>query len=518
MARWVLAAVLVLGLAPVLAAEESLWFEQGRPRPVALQALELLAQAPADGLDPRDYDTQQLTQTVQQGALAPLSGEALSRLDARLTQALQRLLGDVHGGRIDPRQIHANFDLAPALGFDAAAVLREAVQRQRLAQAVREAAPALQPYAQLRAALAWYRALARSQAWQRPLAPLPRKKLAPAQDWAGTPMLRQRLQALGDLAPDAPMAALPERYEGALVQALQQFQTRHGLEADGIIGADTWAQLAVTPEQRVRQIELSLERLRWTPLLAGPRMIVVNLPEFVLRAYEVHEGRIELRLESKIIVGSAFKTGTPLFDERLRFIEFSPYWNVPPSIARKELVPRLRRDPAYFVAQGFEFVTGDGRVSPGLSDAQLEAVLRGQLRLRQRPGAKNALGAIKFVFPNNDNIYLHDTSAPELFARARRDFSHGCIRVEQPLALAKFVLQDQPDWNESRILDAMRQGRSATLKLKDAIPVVIAYSTVVVKQGKTHFLRDLYGHDRLLDQALRQRAAQPQPAPKAGAR
>ncbi len=516
-ARWALAGLLLLGLAPAVVAEESLWFEQGRPNPAALQALELLAAAPADGLDPRDYDTQRLTDALTQSALGPLAGEALSHLDARLTLAMQRLLSDLHGGRIDPRQIHANFDLAPPAPFDPAAVLREALIRQRLPQAVREAAPALSQYANLRNALALYRALAKSEAWQRPLAPVPRKKLEPGQDWPGTPALRQRLLALGDLAPDASVPALATRYEGALVQAVQGFQQRHGLDSDGVIGADTWSQLALTPEQRVRQIELTLERLRWTPLLAGPRMIVVNLPEFVLRAYEVHDGRIDLRLESKIIVGSAFKTGTPLFDERMRFIEFSPYWNVPPSIARKELVPRLRRDPGYFLAQGFEFVASDGRVSSGLSDAQLEAVLGGQMRLRQRPGPKNALGSIKFVFPNNDNIYLHDTSAPELFARARRDFSHGCIRVEQPLALAKFVLQDQPDWDEQRIRDAMAQGHSATLKLTDAIPVVIAYSTVVVKQGKVNFLRDLYGHDRVLDQALRHHSAKLQ-APNARAR
>jgi murein L,D-transpeptidase YcbB/YkuD len=430
---------------------------------------------------------------------------------------MQRFLSDLHGGRIDPRQIHAKFVLAPPAPFDSEAVLREAIIRQRLPQAVREAAPALQQYAKLRGALASYRALAKSEAWQRPLAPVPRKKLEPGQDWVSTPALLQRLLVLGDLAPDAPVSALPERFEGALVQAVQGFQQRHGLEADGVIGADTLSQLAVTPEQRVRQIELTLERLRWTPLMAGPRMIVVNLPEFVLRAYEVHDGRIDLRLESKIIVGSAFKTGTPLFDEKMRFIEFSPYWNVPPSIAHKELVPKLRRDPAYFQQQGFEFVASNGQVSAGLSDAQLEAVLGGQMRLRQRPGPKNALGSIKFVFPNNDNIYLHDTSAPELFARARRDFSHGCIRVEQPLALAKFVLQDQPDWDEQRIRDSMTQGHSATLKLDDALPVVIAYSTVVVKHGQVYFLRDLYGHDRVLDLALRRHSSKLQ-APNARAR
>ena len=174
--------------------------------------------------------------------------------------------------------------------------------------------------------------------------------------------------------------------------------------------------------------------------MQGPRMVVINIPEFVLRAYEVSEGRIRVRLEMKVIVGKMLDTRTPLFDEDMRFIEFSPFWNVPPSIARDEVVPRLRRDPAYFERQGFEFVAPDGRVGAPLSAATLNAVLAGQLRIRQRPGPQNALGDIKFVFPNRSNIYLHHTPATQLFERERRDFSHGCIRIEQPVELAKFVL------------------------------------------------------------------------------
>jgi murein L,D-transpeptidase YcbB/YkuD len=460
----------------------------------------LLAAAQEDGLDPQDYDASALAAAVSHAALPG----AVAGLEARLTAAVQRYLADLHGGRIDPRKVHADFDVAPT-PFDPAAYLQAALAGQRLPQAAREAAPALGLYSALRLALAKYRELEKSVVWQLALAPLPRKKLLAGEDWMGTPALLQRLVALGDLPPDTP---LPLRFEGALVDAVKAFQARHGLEADGVIGADTWQQLAVTPTQRVRQIELTLERLRWTPLMTGPRMIVVNVPEFMLRAYEVRDGRVTMRLESRIIVGAALKTGTPLFDEAMRFIEFSPYWNVPPSIARKELVPRLRRQPGYFQQEGFEFVARDGRVLPSLTAEHLDAVLSGQLRLRQRPGVKNALGAIKFVFPNNDNIYLHDTSAPLLFSRARRDFSHGCIRVEEPVALAKFVLQDDPEWSEQRIRDAMTRGQSSTVRLKEPLPVVIAYSTVVVKGGKPHFLRDLYGHDRLLDQALRQHSAQ----------
>jgi murein L,D-transpeptidase YcbB/YkuD len=274
-----------------------------------------------------------------------------------------------------------------------------------------------------------------------------------------------------------------------------------------VLGPNTLQQLNITPEQRAEQIVLTLERLRWTPLRQASRMVVINVPEFVLRAYEVQDGRIQVKLSMKVIVGKALDTRTPLFDEDMRFIEFSPYWNIPPSIARHETVPHLRADPGYLARQGMEFVTAGGQVVTRFAPQHLDAVLSGAWRIRQRPGPKNALGDIKFIFPNNSNIYLHHTPAPGLFERDRRDFSHGCIRVQEPVALAKFVLQDDPDWPEERIRAAMASGQSSTLRLAQPVTVLIAYSTVVAKAGRLFFYPDLYGHDRLLARTLRQHAA-----------
>ena len=237
-------------------------------------------------------------------------------------------------------------------------------------------------------------------------------------------------------------------------------------------------------------------------------MIVVNVPEFVLRAYDLNNGKPDIKLTMNVIVGKALDTATPLFDEDMRFIEFSPYWNIPISIARAETIPKLRRNPAFFEQQGLEFVSNSGQVSRTLSNANLDAVLRGQMRIRQRPGPKNALGDIKFVFPNNDNIYLHHTPAPQLFKRDRRDFSHGCIRVEEPVALARFVLRDMPEWTEARIEEAMTKGESATLRLKEPLPVLIAYTTALADdKGKVYFFADIYQRDPPLDKALQQRPA-----------
>lgn len=495
------------------------WFEAQRPGAQAVQATELLRQAPTYGLDPADYQAQALTAAVQ---IARQSGNwdvnARQQLDAALTQAMQRYLSDLQSGRVTPEQVQATFAPRKRPQADVSVILRQAVASGQLPQAVQTMArhtPTAQP---LQDALQRYRDLAGKPQWLTPL-PMPGGgKLVAGQGYPGLDMLAQRLQALGDLdakpptpvrSTDALVEAPPVQplFAGALIEAVRTFQHRHGLEPDGVIGRLTLAQLNVTPAQRVRQIELTLERLRWTPLLQGRRMVVVNVPEFMLRAYTVRPDGVDIALEMKIIVGKALDTRTPLFDEDMLRIEFSPYWNIPRSITVNETLPRLRADPAYFEQQGLEFVTSERTVINTLSEANLASVEQGGWRIRQRPGPKNALGAIKFIFPNNGNIYLHHTPAPSLFARERRDFSHGCIRVEAPVALAQFVLQEDPQWTEERIRDAMDSGKSRTFNLREPLPVLIAYDTVVVKNGAVYFYEDLYGHDRLLDKALRARSA-----------
>jgi len=505
---WLVVGVLCLaGAGGAVQAQPAPHFDAAQAR----AALALLADAPSHGLDPLDYAVPTLRRALD---AAPLPD---ARTDQALAQAMQRYLADLRDGRLGPEQRARHGAALQRPLFDAAGALRAALALQDLPQAVQRAAPALPQYTRLREALARYRALAGHAAWQQPLPALPRAPgraalaLDPGQPWAGLPLLTARLQALGDAPTDLPPA---DHYDPPRVAAVQAFQRRHGLLPDGVLGRATWAALQVAPEARVRQLELALERLRWTPLLTGPRMIVVNIPEFVLRAYEVQGDRIvRVAAEMKVIVGQSLDTRTPLIHEDLRRIEFQPYWNVPASIARKELVPRLRRDPGYWAREGFEFVSngnGNGSADPALDEAKLQAVLAGQLRIRQRPGPRNALGDIKFVFPNRDAIYLHHTPSVGLFERARRDFSHGCIRVEQPVALAAFALQGLPGWDDARIRAAMAADTPPrTVALAQPVPVVIAYGTALVKENKVHFFDDLYGHDRALDAALRQR---PRPA------
>lgn len=479
-----------------------LWFADGRPSQAAQAAVKALNSASADGLDPRDYDAEGLQRTLGQLAGNATPPDAAQRFDSALTGAMKRYLSDLHRGRVDPRKVHANFSAGNLPPFDPDTYLRNAMAANRLADAMREAAPSFPLYGTLRDALAKYRKLAAEPYWKSPLPAVAGGKLTPGQSYSGLPQLAQRLEALGDLPAGTPV---PQRYEGALVDAVKAFQRRHALDADGVIGAGTLAQLNVTPAARVDQIELTMERLRWTPLAQGPRMIVVNVPEFVLRAYDYSEGKLDIKLEMKVIVGKALDTRTPLFKEDMRYIEFSPYWNVPSSIARKEIIPKSQRDPGYFARQGFEFVYGS-QANATFSQANVDAVLNGQARIRQRPGPLNALGDIKFIFPNNQAIYLHHTPSPQLFNRGRRDFSHGCIRVEDPVALAQFTLQGMPEWTPERIREAMTAGKSKTVALQQPVPVVLAYGTAIARaDGRVYFVPDIYGQDKLLDQALRQR-------------
>jgi murein L,D-transpeptidase YcbB/YkuD len=268
------------------------------------------------------------------------------------------------------------------------------------------------------------------------------------------------------------------------------------------IGSATLAQLNTPLSFRVRQLELSLERWRRLPYDSSRPAIVLSLPEFRLRAFSAGHN---LELEMKIVIGQARKLRTPLLSSELATIVFRPYWNVPLSIQRNELVHDIMRDPSYIAKNDFELITPrDLPVTEEVVPDQLLAQLRsGRLRLRQKPGPKNSLGLVKFVFPNSYNVYMHDTPARSLFAKARRDFSHGCIRLERAQNLAEWVLREEPGWRQDRIVAATQGTESIPVRLKNPIPVVTMYVTaIVLESGEVHFFEDIYGQDAALEQEL----------------
>jgi len=374
--------------------------------------------------------------------------------------------------------------------------------------AVAAAEPLFTLHQRLEDALGRYRLLAAEPL--PPLSDLPKgaRKVEPGGTYADVAALAERLRRVGDLPADA-AAPAGNRYAGALVEAVSAFQDRHGLKPDGVLGRETLAALATPLDVRVRQIELSLERLRWLPELPAGPLIAVNIPSFRLWAFADAHDDNAAQLSMPVIVGGAVaERKTPVFIGEMRYLEFSPYWNVPPPIQRKEIVPRLARDPGYWQREDFEAVPtgGRGAALTSLNAATLDGLKTGTLRVRQRPGPKNALGGVKFVLPNTMDIYLHGTPAQQLFGKTRRDFSHGCIRVADPPALAAFVLRDQPEWTSERIAEAMDAGKTSTVRIARPIPVVIFYTTAIVDSaGRVMFQSDIYDYDRELESALRAR-------------
>jgi len=254
---------------------------------------------------------------------------------------------------------------------------------------------------------------------------------------------------------------------------------------------------------RVRQMQLTLERWRWLPIGLHAAPIVANIPEFRLRAYDEN---FKVALTMNVVVGKAYDHNTPVFEDSMQYVIFRPYWNVPYSIAKAEYLPKVARDPNYLSKKGFEVVNSRQEVvaSGPVSADVLQQLRAGKLFVRQAPGPKNSLGLVKFIFPNDYSVYMHDTPAQEFFFKTRRDFSHGCIRLEKPADLAVWVLRDNPGWNAERVRAAMMgSSNNQQVNLAHPIPVLIVYATVIVNEdGTVHFYDDIYGHDAALEKVL----------------
>jgi murein L,D-transpeptidase YcbB/YkuD len=332
--------------------------------------------------------------------------------------------------------------------------------------------------------------------------PVPAKAIDPGQRYAGVTRLSRLLRLIGDLPADANPSD-PQIYDATLAEGVKRFQRRHGLDADGRLGAATVNQLNVPLSERVRQLQLTLERWRWLPSEFAAPPIIVNVPDFHLRALD---DKNIVSLDMRVVVGKSLRTQTPVFSRDMTFVVLRPYWNVPPSILRGEIVPAIKRDRGYIAKKNYEVTTIDGKVvtSGAISDEVLAQLQAGELAVRQKPGSNNALGLVKLIFPNEHNIYLHSTPAPELFARTRRDFSHGCIRVEKPAELAAWVLRNNPGWTLDRVQQGMKEGTdNVTVNLTQRVPVFIVYATALAyENNEVHFYHDIYGHDAKLAKAL----------------
>lgn len=481
-----------------------LWSRAGAVTPQARAIVGVLRGCATYGLRPEDYRAEPLSRELD-ALLATPSATAAQWMafDVGLSEAALHLLHDLHFGRIEPRA--AGFDMPRRReSFDGAMYLEELASRTDAGAVLAEVEPGYLHYRLLQQSLAHYRELAQTPSLTE-LPALARRSILPGEAYAGAPAVRRLLAALGDLPPGRAARSDPV-LDADLVTALKRFQYLHGLREDGALGRGTYAALTVPLTQRVRQIELTLERWRWVPALQPPTLIV-NIPQFRLffiRSAVDHEADM---LRMNVIVGREYQgLHTPVFSSDMNAVIFRPYWEVPPSIARRELLPLALHNPQYLESQHLELAADGSDTSVPLapSPANLKVLEAGTLRLRQRPGPDNALGLIKFVLPNSYDVYLHSTPAPRLFDEPRRDFSHGCIRVADPVALAAEVLRGTPgDWTADMVRAAMNGDRTFRVKLAQPVHVLILYGTAVATEdGAVHFLEDLYGYDRRLERLL----------------
>jgi L,D-transpeptidase YcbB len=473
--------------------ERPLWSKGGRPLGRARELVSSICRAGREGLRPGEYDLEGLRDAVKALKEKDRPGpRAIAALDIRLTAMMLALGNDLLAGQLDPRVVDDGWYLR-ARRSSVDSTLRAAFREEGFPDLLESLRPQQKEYRELVEALDDYREILREGGW--PAVPLG-KALRRGDRGERVAALRERLRATGDL--DAPKDAEPV-YDDEVAGAVARFQVRHGLAPDsGTVGRGTLSALNVPVETRIRQIELNLDRYRWLPAEFEKRYLLVNIPDFHLRAYD--DGKEVF--EQRVIVGNEYQNATPVFADSMTYLVFRPEWNVPSSILVNEMLPKLREDIYDLASRGFEVVDTQGdSVVRDPSSIDWDDVDSAELtyRVRQRSGENNSLGLVKFMFPNRFNIYLHDTPSRKLFDRPVRTLSHGCVRVEDPVQLAEFVLEDQEGWDERKIREAMEDSkakRGRTVPLERPVPVYLLYLTAFVRDGELQFRNDPYGKDR----------------------
>ena len=466
------------------------WVDGRTPGPQIDELIAALRSAEQEGLDPQLYSLAFLEQKRAEATKGFLTSAGFDpaeagALDALLTYLYLKYASDLADGMSDLARVDESWQIEPEQ-FDAPAHLERAIEEERVGASLAQLVPTHPQYVALKKTLAEYRTAAAAGGW--PAVPAI-DRLKPGGRSPHVGALARRLAASGDYTGPLPQGDAPMEYGAALQGSVKRFQRRHGLPEDAIVTSAVVREMNVPIERRIDQIALNLERWRWLPRDLGERYVLVNIPEYRL---EVWEGT-RVPLSMRVVVGKP-DTPTPIFNDRMTYLVFSPYWNVPPDIMTGETLPAVMKDPGFLERTNMEVVDTRGRI---LDPATIDLADPTHYRFRQRPGADNSLGLVKFMFPNEYNVYLHDTPADSLFARASRSFSHGCVRVENPVALAQYVLRDQPEWTRERIDEAMHAYEERVVKLRGAIPVYLAYWTARVSaDGLLQLRGDVYGIDK----------------------
>ena len=476
------------------------WVQGGKPTAQALALTQVLRDADQKGLNADDYGGPRWMERIATLGNSTVDADR-ARFDVALTVSVMRYARAVHTGRVNPTEFKFELDVETRRLPLAEFVRTKLMTSDDPAAALQAVEPTFPGYRRLLATLPAYMEMANKDDSEK--LQVPAKALAPGQSYASTARLAKLLKLTRDLPPDADVSANSGVYTGALVDAVKHYQSRHGEEANGRLDAKTVNELNAPLSFRVRQIQLTLERWRWLSHSFSQPPVVVNLPEFRLRTLD-ENGQVEL--VKNVIVGKAYGHKSPVFEKEMRYVVFRPYWEVAPGIERNEIIPHIAKDRDYLGKERMEVVTANGTVVTDghVSDQVLSDLKADKLHVRQKPGPKNSLGLVKLIFPNDDDVYLHGTDEPELFSDTVRDFSHGCIRVQQPADLAAWALRNNPGWNLERVKATMNgTEENVQVNLVTTIPVLIVYGTAAVNEAEeVFFFDDIYGYDADLEKAL----------------
>lgn len=473
------------------------WSDEAGPLPLADSLIEAISRADQQGLRPADYHYAKIKSThsevrLNQNRGRPLNPGRLVDLDLLLTDAFLIYGSHLLSGRVDPLTIDSEW-LTNLRQLDMAAALENALRGNCIGPTLDGFLPPQPGYSRLREALGKYRLIANEGGWPEiPNGP----KLQKGDAGERVTSLRSRLTKTGDSVDT--IGAQAELFDDALDLAVRRYQGRNGLEIDGVVGRKTLEELNVPVEKRINQIVLNMERWRWLPQELGQNHVLVNIANFELDVFE--NGNVMLGM--RVIVGKPYQR-TPVFSDNITYIVFNPYWNVPPNIADKEVLPALQKNPKYLAEQNMQVLQGWGAdmkaLNPDSIDWKSVAATNSSYWFRQLPGPGNSLGQIKFMFPNQFNVYLHDTPSRGLFAKSSRSFSHGCIRIEKPVDLAAYLLSDNPKWTRDDIAAAMKTNLEQTVRLPKPMPIHILYwTTWASADGEVNFRDDLYKRDPAL--------------------
>ena len=472
--------------------------------PPAKSLVEEISRAGLEGLRPDDYHRANIESLVKRIDEKRAAGEMVDApmwvdLDLLLTDAFMLYSSHLFAGRVNPETVHTDWVVInPKL--DLTEILRSALDSNQISTVLRNLHPVNAGYADLKQTLLRYRRIAKKDS-RPPLSP--GIYLRKGDAGISVRRLRERLVVFGDLEDSGKDPV--DVFDDVTEQAVVGFQKRHGLYPDGRVGPRTLEMLNVPIQQRVRQIELNMERWRWIPRDLGDRYILVNIADFKLSVIE----NLQQMLEMRVVVGKPYRR-TPVFSSKMTYMVINPYWNIPTSIVLKDLLPKIQKSDSYLAQQGIKVYKDWRKEAPEIDPASIDwKNIEHQnftFKLRQDPGPRNALGRIKFIFPNKFAVYLHDTPERSHFNETHRNFSSGCIRTEKPVDLARYLLKDGHQWSEEKILAAIESGKTTVIDLQRPIPVHLQYWTAWVDEdGRLNFRNDMYDRDRRLDQALKER-------------